>query len=312
MRKAQVSEPETTNLECVINISEGQNTQVIKKLAEVVEPFLLDLHRDPYHNRCVLTLYGKGVQAAVRSVTELAVELLDINNHSGSHPRFGVVDVVPFVPLTHLDHTFVNGDVNIAPAKAIKARDNFAAWAATTLDIPCFLYEDFGKQQDSGRTQRSLPYIRKEAFRSLMPDLGPHSPHPTAGAIAVGARDILIAYNIWLYPPDIKIAKKLASKMRGPFLRTLGIDVGEYVQVSCNLIRPFKLGPAEVFDICAHEIALMRKVEKSEELKIQKAELVGLIPTQVLAAIPKQRWNQLGLSPAQTVESAVFAKERLF
>ena len=166
-------------LECVINVSEGRDEAIIDGLRTVAGRSLLDLHRDARHNRAVLTLAGSDVESAARSVTSLGVTTIDLRTHAGAHPRLGAVDVVPFVPLF---------DTNMK--EAVAARDRFASWAANELGVPCFLYGP----------ERSLPDVRRSAFRSLAPDVGPAEPHPAAGAICAGARPVLIAYNLWLVP----------------------------------------------------------------------------------------------------------------
>ncbi|MDQ1396618.1 MAG: glutamate formiminotransferase / 5-formyltetrahydrofolate cyclo-ligase, partial [Acidimicrobiaceae bacterium] len=116
-------------LECVINVSEGQRLDVVTALADAAGRALLDVHTDPHHNRSVLTLAGPDVEEAARAVATAAVRYLDITAHSGVHPRIGVVDVVPFVPLR-----------GSTMADALEARDRFAEWMTTTLGVPCLRY----------------------------------------------------------------------------------------------------------------------------------------------------------------------------
>jgi len=253
-------------LECVINISEGRNTAILAALAQSCAGDLLDVHSDSDHNRSVFTLVGVD---APRALTRAAVSPLTINDHSGVHPRIGVVDVVPFVPL--VDSTMHD---------AQKARNEFATWAAEELDVPCFLY---GKE-------RTLPDIRKTAWTSLLPDVGSHVPHPTAGAICVGVREPLVAYNLWLEDVDLATTRRIASSVRTANIRTLGLQVGAFTQVSVNLISPMIAGPSEVFDAV------------SEHAHVHHAELVGLLPASVLATIPRDRWEDLDLSVEQTIE----------
>jgi glutamate formiminotransferase len=173
-------------LECVINISEGADTARIDALAQSVGDDLLDVHSDADHNRSVFTLAGV---EAPRTLARKALELLDLSHHEGVHPRVGIIDVVPFVAIE--PSTFDD---------ALRARDDFARFAADELGIPCFLYGP----------ERTLPYIRKHAFADLFPDHGPHAPHPQAGAICVGARPILIAYNLWLKDATLETAKRFS------------------------------------------------------------------------------------------------------
>ncbi len=209
-----------------------------------------------------------GEQSA-RSLTATAVALLDLASHRGVHPRLGVVDVVPFVPL-----------IGSTMDDALAARQRFATWAARELGVPCFYYGP----------ERSLPEVRRRAWVDLGPDVGPDRPHHTAGAICVGARDELVAYNVYLRSHDLDQARRVAAAVRGPHLRALGLVMHDGVQVSMNLVAPRTLGPAEAYD------AVARLAE------VERAELVGLVPAAVLDAISPERWSTLDLTREQTVE----------
>lgn len=253
-------------LECVINISEGRDRAAVERIGRAAGPELLDVHTDPDHHRSVLTVVGLAAAQAVAAATVLS---LDLRRHTGVHPRIGVLDVVPFVPLgpTTLDD-------------AVAARDATARWLADELGVPCFVYGP----------ERSLPEVRRRAFVDLAPDVGPPAPHPTAGACAVGARPVLVAYNLWLAEPDLARARALAGDLRGPAVRALGLAVGDEVQVSMNLVDPLVVGPAEVYDRVAAQAPIAR------------AELVGLVPEAVLHAIAPDRWAQLDLAAERTIE----------
>jgi glutamate formiminotransferase / 5-formyltetrahydrofolate cyclo-ligase len=254
-------------LECVANISEGLRMDTVTAIAATAGHSLLDVHVDADHNRSVLTLVG---EHAVRDVSRAAVARLDLRLHTGAHPRFGVVDVVPFVPL---------GGESLAAAE--RARDDYLAWLADELGVPGFSY---------GR-HRSLPDVRRRAFRDLPPDAGPPAPHPTAGAVAVGARGALVAWNLWLTEPDLDRAREVAAAVRGPHVRALGLQLGPRVQVSMNLIDPHVVGPAEAWDLVAALVP------------VAGAELVGLVPRAVLDRTDEARWSQLDLAPDRTIES---------
>jgi glutamate formiminotransferase len=259
-------------LECVINISEGRRPEVIDRVAAAAGADLLDVHSDPDHHRSVLTVLG---DQAPPAVLRIAMDLLDLSHHEGAHPRIGMVDVVPFVPLA-----------GSTMADALAARDRFARWAGDELGVPCFLYGP----------ERSLPEVRREAFGALRPDHGPPVPHPRAGACAVGARDVLVAYNLWLAEPDRALAARIAADLRGPGVRALGLQVGARVQVSMNLIDPLRVGPADVYDAVA------------ARTPVAGAELVGLVPEAVLDRVPPGRWAQLDLSAARTIEARTRAR----
>ena len=259
-------------LECVVNISEGRRRPAVDEVAAAGGNCLLDVHVDPHHNRAVLTLAGNdGLEEAVREVVARAVAAIDLRDHTGVHPRLGAVDVVPFVPLS-----------DSGMGDAIAARDRFAAWAAHDLGLPCFLYGP----------ERSLPEVRRRAFVDLAPDVGPPDPRPGAGAVCVGARPVLVAYNVWLAPGVSPAeARAVAAAARGPAVRALGLDVGGQTQVSMNLVDPMAVGPAEAYDTVAALVA------------VDRAELVGLVPAAVVEAVDRSRWAELDLDPSRTIES---------
>jgi len=257
-----------------VNVSEGRRPELVAALGAAAGDALLDVHVDADHHRSVLTLVG---EQAPRALAEAAVAALDLREHTGVHPRFGVVDVVPFVPIR-----------DASMAEAVAARDAFARWAATTLDLPCFLY---GPPPDP-----SLPEVRREAFRARPPDVGPPTPHETAGACAVGARRPLLAYNVWLAVDDLPLARAIAAELRGPHVRALGLQVQGAVQVSMNLLEPTVVGPAEVVDAVA------------QRAPVARTELVGLAPSAVLDGCPASRWAELDLAPERTVEARLAAR----
>lgn len=158
--------------------------------------------------------------------------------------------------------------------------NNFAQWAATELRVPCFLYGD----------ERTLPDIRRTAWNSLLPDVGPLQPHNTAGAMCVGVRQPLIAYNVWLKDVDLATTKTIASAVRSESIRTLGLQVGDYTQVSINLVSPEISNPADAFDAVR------------QHAQIHHCELVGLLPRDVLLSIPAGRWEELDLAEDRTIE----------
>jgi glutamate formiminotransferase/glutamate formiminotransferase/formiminotetrahydrofolate cyclodeaminase len=145
--------------------------------------------------------------------------------------------------------------------------------------------------------ERTLPEVRRLAFRELAPDAGPPRPHPTAGAVAVGARGVLVAWNLWLAEPDLARARAVAAEVRSPEVRALGLAVGERVQVSLNLVDPETVGPAEAWDRVAARVPLAG------------AELVGLIPQAVLDRTDRARWRRLDLAPERTIEAQLAMRE---
>lgn len=259
-------------LECVVNVSEGSNDAVLTALRDASTADLLDVHSDADHNRAVFTLVGTH---APRLLTKAAIEQISLPHHEGVHPRLGVVDVVPFVPLAA---STMND--------ALRARDEFAQWAATELNIPCFLYGP----------ERTLPFIRKNAWKSLLPDVGPSTAHPTAGAICVGAREPLIAYNVWLEDVSLERTREIASLVRTEHIRTLGLQVGRFTQVSVNLVAPTHANPIHIVDAVKQHVA------------VHHCELVGLLPEEILHAIPQDRWEELDLAEDRTIESRLLRR----
>ena len=271
-------------MECVANVSEGRDPAVLSKLSESCGSFLLDVHSDADHNRSVFTLCGgtDGVFDAVCSLARAVVESLDLARHAGVHPRIGTLDVVPWISLARdRDGALVDA----AESDSSAARERFASWAGRELRLPCFLY---------GFGYPTLPEIRRRAWVDLVPATGPSFPHERAGACAVGARPVLLAYNLWLAEGDLQVARDVAVELRGSFggrIRTLALQVGSSVQVSCNLIEPWVAGPGVAFDFVASRIA------------VERGELVGLVPGAVLNAEPRHRWAELGIDSSMTIEA---------
>jgi glutamate formiminotransferase len=276
----------------VVNLSEGRDSEGISALARAAGPALLDLHTDPDHHRSVFTLAGPAddVEGAVRSLATEAVARLDLGDHRGVHPRLGVLDVVPFVALVPGPDGLRDGPLALAAA----ARDRFSTWAADELELPCFRYGP------DGGTEPTLPEVRRRAFADLAPDRGPATPHPTAGACCVGARPLLVAYNLVMEGGSPELARSVAAGLRGPGLRALGLEAGGRRQVSCNLTRPFEVGPAQCHDRAA---ALL----EGTDAHLVGAELVGLVPAAVRHAVPEARREALGLPADRTIEARLAA-----
>lgn len=296
------------SLECVVNVSEGRDDRVVDRLAAACGHVLLDVHSDPDHDRSVLTLAGDDelVESSVRMLAAAVVSAVDFSTYAGQHPAFGVLDVVPFVPLVRVpsdSRVPAGGEAAAHPAaparlatvprldRALAARDRFARWAGSELGIPCYLY---GPLPPGGH--RTLPQLRRNAGEDLEPDTGPARPQPRTGSCAVGARHFLVAYNVWLAGADVDVARSVASAIRGPAVRAIGLDLAGRAQVSCNLVDPLTIGPAEVFDEIAARVELAGA-------GVDHCELVGLVPASVLAGTPEHRWTELDLHPETTIEA---------
>jgi glutamate formiminotransferase len=266
--------------ECVINISEGRDVAVLEELARAGTGSLRDRHSDPDHHRSVFTLIndpGPLIDDAHRLI-DMTYRRLDLRRHQGVHPRFGLVDVVPFVALD--------------PARAEEAcrlRDELAAWLAQRHQVPVFLY---GRLADG--STRTLPDVRRTAFASLAPDFGPSQPPPALGAAAVGARAVLVAWNLWLSGVTVAQARDIARAVRRASVRALAFEVADHVQVSCNIVDTDAAAPSQIYDAVLDLLPV--------GATIARAELVGLAPTSMLEREDPARWAQLGLSRESTIE----------
>lgn len=278
-----------TLLEAVPNFSDGRRPDVIRQIVESAESIdgvrLLDVHSDTDHNRTVLTLVAEptALTEAVYQATATATRLIDLREHTGEHPRLGATDVVPFIPLGQTPMSV-----------ALDAAHAFAVRVADTLDIPVYLYEEAAKRPE----RQNLENIRRKGFEELrdaiatdenrVPDFGPRRVHPTAGAVVVGARGPLIAYNIYLDTTDIRIAKAIAKTIRHSsgglrFVKALGIDIPArgQVQVSMNLTNYRKSALHTVFN-------LVRTEADAYGVSITESEVVGLVPLEAMVTAARQ------------------------
>ncbi len=268
--------------ECVINLSEGRNGELLQEFSRAAGTSQRDWHSDVFHNRSVFTLINGAPELLldVHALISSAMTSLDLARHEGVHPRLGVVDLVPFVALSPDD---------IEGARVL--RDDTARWIASSFGVPVFLYGPLAKGE------RTLPFVRAHAFKELSPDLGPSIADARRGAVVVGAREILVAWNLWLENVSLERAKALAKTVRRPGVRALGLQVGDAVQVSCNLVDISVATPSQIYDHVASRL--------EPPGVIARAELVGLIPRELLEREDPQRWSQLGLSSDVTIESRI-------
>lgn len=269
-------------IECVPNISEGKNLDIVEQCVDEIrnipELKLIDYSSDPDHNRSVITFIGpiEQVKKGAFLLTKKAIELIDLNHHKGTHPRMGAVDVIPFVPLT-----------NATMQDCIEASLEVGERIGRELACPVFLYANSAKSED----RKKLPAIRKGEFEGFdekikdpkwAPDFGPAAKHPTAGAIAIGGREFLIAFNIYLNTTNETIAQNIAQGIRESsgghrFLQAKGMFIQEknMTQVSMNILDFQKLPLYRV-------IELVRIEARRYGVSIQETELIGLIPVQAV------------------------------
>ena len=273
----------TRLVECVPNFSEGRNPQTVRLIADSIAAVdsacVLDTHIDPDHNRSVITFVAtpeKIVEAAVSAVRR-AAELIDMRAHQGEHPRLGATDVLPFVPVRG-----VTMDECVALAHEAGER------IARELSIPVYYYEKAALRAD----RMYLEDVRRGALELLReqittnperaPDVGLPQVHETAGAIVVGARSFLIAFNVILRSVDTAIARQIARKIRArsgglPFVKALGfrLHTRGLVQVSMNLVNYEVTGMTAAYDA-------VRREAEALGVEIQGAEIVGLVPRDAL------------------------------
>jgi glutamate formiminotransferase len=279
-------------LECVPNVSEGRDRAVIRALADAVDAAgarLLDVHSDVDHHRSVFTYLGApdAVERATLALGRLAVARIDLRRHQGVHPRVGALDVVPFIPLR-----------GSTMEEAVQSARRFGRAFSEATGVPVFFYAEAAERP--GR--RELPVIRWGGFEGLAtklaepewcPDCGGTSPHPSAGATIVGARDPLIAFNAMLDTADVTIAKAIAASVREsargglPAVRALGVYLASRrtSQVSMNLLDYRITPPATV-------ATRVEREARARGVAVAEWELVGCAPAGAFAG-----WNAGGRLP---------------
>ena len=269
-------------MECVPNFSEGRD---LGKIEKIIEPFrarqgvkLLDYSNDEDHNRLVVTVVGEpeALKAALLEAVGQAVALIDLNRHSGQHPRMGAVDVIPFIPIKGCTM-----DEAIALSKEVGEQ------IATLYQVPVFLYE----KSATAPHRENLAAVRKGEFEGMaekiklaewQPDFGPSERHPTAGTVAVGARMPLVAYNVNLGTADLNIASDIARNIRfiGGGLRyckAMGVELKErgIVQVSINMTDYTRTALYRAFELVKIEA-------RRYGVAVVGSEIIGLVPMEAL------------------------------
>jgi glutamate formiminotransferase len=278
-------------LECVPNVSEGRDGGVLDALTRACGDALLDRHVDADHHRSVFTLAGAATIAAARALATVVAQRVDLRGHTGVHPRLGAIDVVPFVALAGSD-----------PQDAVDAARAFGEWIAAALGLPVFFYDAADLER------RPLPGTRRDAFARRVPDLGPDRPHPSLGAVAVGARPPLVAVNCELESDDVELARAIAAQVRErdgglPGVRALGLRLHSVAraQVSMNLVALERTGLQEA---CRTVDALARRAGDA----VARIELVGLVPAVELSRCDAEFRAWSGIGPEQTIEGRLAAR----
>ncbi len=286
MDNTQISNPQSAirNLvECVPNFSEGRKTETVARLADAISSVptacVLDRHIDPDHNRSVITFVAAPefvVEAAVRAVG-LAAELIDMREHRGVHPRLGATDVLPFIPIS-----------GVTMEDCVKLAHAAGERIARELAIPVFFYERAALKPERVNLEDvrrgALELLREQIASepSRAPDVGPLAVHESAGAIAVGVRPFLIAFNVNLNTKDVAVARAIAGVVRArsgglPFVKALGFELASrgLAQVSMNLVNYEATGMAQAYDAVKNEAAQLG-------IDVFSTEIVGLVPEKAL------------------------------
>lgn len=267
-------------VECVPNFSEARHPAVIEKIRQAITSvpgvFVLDQHSDLDHNRTVITYAGSPAEVAEAAFQAIAraADLIDLEQHTGEHPRIGATDVVPFVPISEIEMS-----------DCVTLAQELGARVGNELGIPVYLYEEAATHPK----RRGLENIRRGQYEGLKsaiwedpartPDFGPTELGP-AGATVIGARAPLIAYNVYLDTNDVSIAKVIAKAVRHSsgglrFVKALGLSVEGRAQVSMNLTNFQKTPVHRVLEMIRQEAARFG-------VNIHSSELVGLIPQNAL------------------------------
>jgi len=296
-------------IESVPNYSEGRRLDVVDRLAAAVSGSdgvdLIDRTSDASHNRSVLTMAGEAsaVERALEATIEVAIDAIDMEHHTGEHPRIGAVDVIPFVPL---GTTTLDACVVLARGFGLRIADRFG--------LPVYLYARAATRPDRVR----LADVRRGGYEAVRdeigvpgadraPDFGPRRTHPRAGAVAIGARPFLIAWNINLDSNDVEVAKRIARRVREsggglPAVQGNGfmIDELDAAQVSMNLLD-FETTPMwRVYE----EVA---RLATEEGVGIRESELIGLAPQAAFDGVAEHAGVPLHADPVARFEAAAAA-----
>ena len=293
-------------IELVPNFSEGRRPDVISSIRDAIAAVdgvaVLDVSSDQSHNRTVVTVVvpiEHAVDAAFAGI-RVARDRIDLNHHTGEHPRMGAADVVPFVPLEG-----ATMEDCIVLARQLGER------VGRELDIPVFLYERAATRPD----RENLADIRRGEFEGIrdemnagapgrVPDFGPSKVHPTAGVVAIGARPFLVAYNVYLGPAsNVPVAKAVAKAVRGSsgglrYVKGLGLEVDGQAQVSMNLVDTEKTPLHRAFDMVKMEA-------EAQGVSPTWSEIVGLVPERVLFETAARHIQLRDFKPEMVLEHEV-------
>lgn len=294
-------------VECVPNFSEGRRAivvdAIVAAIASVPGVRVLDREMDADHNRSVITFIGnrQEVSAAAFECAREAVARIDMNVHTGEHPRVGALDVLPFVPIAG-----VTLEDCAALARSVGRR------IADELGVPVYLYEAAATRPD----RRSLPDLRRGEYEGLRleigtnpdraPDFGPPRLHPTAGATIVGARPVLIAWNVNLATTDVEVARRIAKAIREssgglPAVRAKGFALPDrgLVQVSMNMLDYRRTSVVQAFEA-------IRERAAAENVEIAESEIIGLVPLDAITEAAEKYFRLRSFRHDQILETRLW------
>lgn len=294
----------TPMVECIPNYSEARRPEVVEAIIQSIKAVpgihILDRHSDLDHNRTVITFVGPPIsveEAAFQSIAT-AGKLIDLNHHTGEHPRIGATDVVPFVPIS-----------DVTMQECVEMARRLGKRVGEELKIPVYLYEEAATRPD----RQNLENIRRGQFEALKqeigsnperePDFGPSAVGP-AGATVIGARQALIAYNVYLTTDDVSVAQKIAKAVRHSsgglrYVKALGLLVEGRAQVSMNLTNFHQTPLARV-------VELVRREAARYGVNVHHSELVGLIPQAALTDAAQWYLQLDGFTPEQILEQRLY------
>ena len=293
-------------VQCVPNFSEGRD---LKKIEQIVEPFrakdgvkLLDYQNDEDHNRAVVTVVGapEPLKEAIVEAMGVAIDVIDMRQHQGQHPRMGAIDVIPLIPIK-----------NVTPQEAVEISKDVAGKAADKYGLPIFLYEKSAATPE----RQNLAAIRKGQFEGMAekirlpewkPDYGPAEIHPTAGVTAIGARMPLVAYNVNLDTRNFEIADRIAKQVRHisgglRYCKGIGIELKDrgIVQVSMNMTDYTKTALYRVFELIKIEA-------RRYGVNVVGSEIIGLVPMEALIDTAAFYLGLEDFSMAQVLEYRIY------
>jgi len=289
-------------IECVPNFSEGRRPEVIEAIVDPFRTrsgcFLFDYRADKDHNRLVVSLVGEPapIQQALIESARVAVKHIDMEAHTGGHPRIGAVDVIPFVPIR-----------NIAMEECVALAHSFGEHFFEETGIPVYFYEEAARRPE----RRRLEVVRKGQYETLKteitrperhPDVGQPRFHESAGATVIGARKFLIAFNVNLKTTNVAVARSIARALRSSsgglaHVKGIGLELKErrMVQVSVNIVDHEKNPLYRVLEF-------VRMEARRWGVEVAETEIYGMVPSAALLNSLEYYMQIAGLDPAQSIE----------